>query len=450
MDREKGMAIKLSAIGMLLALLPTLPRSAWAQTGDVGFHGAAWLQMGRVENTFATPGAQNYYDRNWLGNSGGLVSASTQIDENWEGSFGLGTVMVHLARGSKEIANIWYPFWIPFVSDAQLTYKTSSFAENGGMQITLGYFPYNYNPDAKNLGQYLLRGYVYPGTLISGNDFQGAPVSAFGKVFGALGRLQFGGFRNDIIVNSETDDKPMFDVSVADVVTWRLHPSFEIGAGVNFYRVLPAVSKVTSPGKDCSQGDMGPYARQGQENPCFIILKDSAGTVLDTITGSLAGTKMMARFRLDPKAWFSSSGPFGKDDWVLYGEAALLGWKNYPIYYEDRFRRIPAMVGLNLPAFELFNLAVEAEYYASKNSSDNLGPQNGSWLPAIDATVDNARDDWKFSVNASRVLFGHMVALGQVANDHLRLGGFHNAATGVEAMRTPKDWYWAGKLAYFF
>src|SRR6185436_3585507 len=112
------------------------------------------------------------YDKNWLGNSGGLISVSSPIDDHWDGSFGLGTVMVHLARGKQGLAKIWYPFWIPFVSEAQLTYKTSGMAESGGAQVTLGYFPYIYNPDVKNLGLYLLRGYVYPGTLISGNDFQ--------------------------------------------------------------------------------------------------------------------------------------------------------------------------------------------------------------------------------------------------------------------------------------
>ncbi len=38
----------------------------------------------------------------------------------------------------------------------------------------------------------------------------------------------------------------------------------------------------------------------------------------------------------------------------------------------------------------------------------------------------------------------------QVANDHLRLGGNHDEDAGAEAMRTPKDWYWTTKLAYFF
>jgi hypothetical protein len=39
---------------------------------------------------------------------------------------------------------------------------------------------------------------------------------------------------------------------------------------------------------------------------------------------------------------------------------------------------------------------------------------------------------------------------GTLANDHLRLGGSHNSATGIETTRTPKDWYWTFKTAFFF
>jgi hypothetical protein len=67
-----------------------------------------------------------------------------------------------------------------------------------------------------------------------------------------------------------------------------------------------------------------------------------------------------------------------------------------------------------------------------------------------DPRINTRRDDWKWSVNLSKVLFGHMILLGQVANDHLRLGGNHDEDTGVEAMRIPDDWYWTTKLAYFF
>lgn len=415
------------------------------------FHGAGWMQFGRIENSYTPSGGG--YDENWLGNYGGLVGSSLKIDDNWEGGLGFGSILVHLARGGVDAADIWYPFWVGFLTEARFTYTADDYAEEGGAQLTLGTFGYNYNPDSKNLGVYLLKGYVYPGAIVSGYaDLFGVPASRTGGML----RYKVGGFHNDFIMNVETDEKPLYDISFADVITWKLHPSFEIGAGANYYRAIAAEKKATSPGKDCVPGFLGPYAGsgpgvKGQDNPCFIVEKDSAGNPIDTITGSLSGIKLMGRVRIDPKPWFGGSESMGPDELVLYAEAAVIGVKDYPILYDNILRRIPVMVGLNLPTFKLFNLSVEGEYYASKNSSDNLPPQNGSWLPAIVSGSPNpARDDWKWSVNASKVVLGNIFLGLQVANDHLRLGGTHNTASGVETMRTPQDWYWAFKTAYFF
>src|SRR5690606_33825971 len=201
----------------------------------------------------------------------------------------IGTIMVHLARGSRGVANKWYPFWVPFVAEARFTYATIGFAGNRGLQLNFGSTGYNYNPDTKNLGLYLMRGYVYPGTLVSG----------FGNIYGFLGKAKLGAFTNDLIVNLETEDKPFYDISVGDVITFSPHRSFEIGAGVNFYRLIPMKESITSPGKDCDPNFLAPYANRGQENACFILEKDANGNVVDTILGSLAGTKAMLRMRVD-------------------------------------------------------------------------------------------------------------------------------------------------------
>jgi hypothetical protein len=287
-------------------------------------------------------------------------------------------------------------------------------------------------------------------------------VSGFADLFavpasrsGLLGRVHLpgvlSGLTNDLMVNVETEDKPFYDISVADVVDFRVHPGLELGAGINFYRLFAAEENATSPGKDCT--GRGPDGKTGpggiQDSPCFIQVPNAAGG-LDTITGSLSGTKLMGRFRIDPKVWFGSPGVFGADEMVLYGEAAVLGVKDYPIIYDDILRRIPVMVGFNVPTAKVFNLSLEVEYYASKNASDNLPPQNGSWLPASQGRLSTGRDDWKWSVNASKVVLGNVFVGAQVANDHLRLGGTHNTATGQEALRTLSDYYWVFKTAYFF
>lgn len=435
-----------------VAVLSLAPAALFGMEYKTNLHGAAWMQFGRIENSYALPGSPNDYDENWLGNYGGLVATSLPIDDNWEGGVGFGSVLVHLARGSKAEAGIWYPFWIGFVTEARLTYTQSGFSDQGGFKLDLGTFGYQYNRDSKNLGVYLLKGYVYPGTLVSGHgDLFGVPASRTGAAL----RYKRDLFSNDLLVNLEMDDKPLYDISIANITTFTPHPSFEVGAGVNFYRVLAVDKEATSPSKACGEATQGPYRGggpqiAGQDNPCFIVRKDSSGAPIDTLLGSLSGIKLMGRFRIDPKVWFGSPESLGADELVIYGEAAVLGTKDYPILYDDIMRRIPIMLGFNLPTFNLFNLAVEVEYYASKHSSDNLPPQNGSWLPAAQSDPGTARDDWKWSVNASKLVLGNMFLGLQVANDHLRLGGTHNTATGQEALRTMKDWYWAFKTAYFF
>jgi hypothetical protein len=415
----------LFSIRSLFALLLTgaalaNPERSHAEEG-IEFNGVGWVQAGRVEHSFAVPNTNNDYNRNWIGHSGGFLKATSHISEDWEGALAMGAMLVHLARGSKSVANIWYPFWIPIIPEARLTYTTPGFRGNSGLQVNLGAFIYDYNPDVKNLGLYLLRGYIYPGALVS--QFEDKHILPVASVFGAMASYKHAGWKNDFIVKSETDDKPLFDISIADVVTWKAGPSLELGAGVNFYRALPQNSKATSPGKDCNSDQLGAYPPQGQDNPCFIIEKDAAGNVKDTVLGSLAGTKLMGRFRLDPKPLLGSPAVFGEDDLVLYGEAAILGLKNHPIFYDRLLRRVPVMAGLNFPGFGLLNLSVEVEYFAQKISSDALPPQNGAWLPTVDPAIDNSRDDWKWSVYASRMFFGHMKLSGQIANDHMRLGG---------------------------
>jgi hypothetical protein len=439
---EAMMRITNRTISLLSASLLAAAAAGAANVDELKleYHGAGWVQLGRIENTFSVKGDPNDYDENWLGNVGGVINTSTQIDEHWSGNFGIGTIMVQLPRGSIGQANKWYTFWVPFVSEAKLSYSTEGYAQQSGLQFNFGLQGYNYSPDAKNLGLYLMKGYVYPSTLESG----------FGNIFGVVAKASYGMFANDLIANLETDEKPLYDMSFADVVTLKLPAGIEIGAGVNFYRALPMDKKATSPGKDCNQNFLGPYAIQGQDNPCFIIEKDTAGNVIDTITGSLAGTKLMGRWRIDPKAWVGGSESLGKDDLVLYGEVALIGVKNYPVLYDKRSRRMPVMVGFNLPGFNFLNWSVEGEYYAYNLSGDNLGAQNGSWVSAEDPAVNTKRDNWKWSFNASKVLLGSMALSVQVANDHLRIGGNHDTAVGKEAMRTLEDWYWTSKLAYFF
>lgn len=425
-----------------IALIFFIPTRAATEELKLEYHGAGWLQLGRVETSYSLPNNGNDYKHNWLGNTGGVLKTSAKIDKHWDGGFGIGTVMVHLARGALGQANKWYPFWVPFISEARLTYASDGYATNHGFQLNFGSMGYTYNNEAKNLGNYLLHGYVYPGTL----------VSASGNLFGIIGKAKLGPWQNDLILNMETEEKPFYDISVGDVLNYSGWEGLELTAGINYSRLIPMNKKLTSPGRDCDVNFLGPYADRGQENACYIIEKNAAGDSIGVILGSLGGIKAVARMKFDPKAFFSmGSRSFGKEDLIFYSEVGVIGLKNYAEIYDNILRRMPIMFGFNFPGFNFLNASVEMEYYASKLSSDNIAARSGSWVPVVDDPLINTkRDDWKWSVNISKQLIGNLILSAQMANDHLRLGGNHDQDVGVEAMRTPKDWYWTSKLVYFF
>jgi len=491
-------------VSLLLALLAAVPTAIRSQELSVTYKGSGWIQFGRIQHSSDSVSNQpdNNFNGNWIQSTGGQITALAKIGENWEGGVGVGAIQTHSARGAYFVSNQWAPFWAPLI-EARVT-NTQTWGANK-MQVTLGNFPYDYNPDVKNLGLYLIRGQAYPGTVISG--FETKHVLPIASIYGGMTRLQLGDFQNDIILNSETETKPFFDFSLADVMSYQVAPGFQIGAGVNFYRLFPQNRKVTSPGKGCAtEGHFYHQVDDNDPEACYSldtlsktltkvdtsVVYNDAGTdsalsmvptyqnvVVDTVTGSMAGTKVMARFRVDPKVWFGTPGILGKEDLVIYSEAAILGIKNQGKYFNDIKKRIPIMVGFNIPAFKFLDkLSLEVEYYGSNNYSDYGKAESfGSWVPrtvpgspVFEASapitfngqtyskvqtirsLDYARDNWKWSLYGSRVLMGHLRLAAQVANDHYRNNGTGATSfpTWAEAMTTPKDWYWMCKLAYFF
>lgn len=448
--------MRISPSFLVLALLAA---AAGQDAPAVLYKGAAFVQAGYVAHStdsLANGGPPNNMNGNWIQAMGVILSSTTALGPHWEGGMGLGVMQSHNARGDVSVANNWYPTWGTFVSEARLTYSRD-IGDDARVRANLGYFPYNYNPEARDLGAYLLRGYVYPGAPVSGFEAKGTTGAA--NIFGAMGGFEYGAIRNDLLLISETENRPYFDFSIADVLTWKAGEALELGAGINLYRVLPRKRKNTSPGKDCNNVISG-YTQidPGDNEVCYILDTLSADTlagtaVVDTVLGSLAGTKLMGRFRLDLKSLFGLDG-FGKQDLVLYGEAAVLGLKDYPKYYSDIRRRIPVMLGFNLPAFGwLDKLDVEAEYYGSRNLADyGKAEADYSWVPRPAPDLDNSRDDWKWSLYFSKVILGHLRISGQVANDHLRMFGPPDIGfmSYAETLTAPRDWYWMLKSSWFF
>lgn len=439
--------LRAAAVGGLLAAVA--PASA-LELGDLEFHAAGWTQYSYIMNSSDKGDGQDYNGRSLIGN-GAQLSFKRSFSDRLDGAVGLGVAMGHTVNGSTSRYGGYAPAALnPYIAEANATYHVTRH-DNGGLFVRAGFFSYNYNPDVKNLGLYLLRGPVYPGILMSG--FETRHVTPVANMLGFQVGHRVGGFRQDFILNSETELAPFYDISPAYVASYNTGRLLRVGAGVNFYHLIPVDGKTTR--------------GEAWSVPNSVIQST------DTI--SFSGTKLMANAALDPKALFGDGGAgvFGAEDLKIYAEIALIGLDNdsaHKALYGTLTERMPVMVGFNLPvAYPSFrildHLSLEVQWYGSRLRDDLTGYNHTSGvrpspLPTVnpDAPAETprvTRDDWKWSLHGARMFGDHIKWSVQAANDHFRPGiyagdGDNNPPRRQGIMITPKDWYLSTKLAYFF
>ena len=151
-----------------LILLPSLALSA--EEIPVAIHGMGWTQVGRIMHASDT--VEYNYNGNWFQSASALVEAVASISPEWEGRLGIGAKQVHKAQGTPSSARSVVVTIEPSITQANFTYTLGGDKDASPFRLTLGYFPFNYNPDVRNLGLYLLRGTVYPNTLFSGFELE--------------------------------------------------------------------------------------------------------------------------------------------------------------------------------------------------------------------------------------------------------------------------------------
>jgi hypothetical protein len=480
----------------LLTAIAWAARLALADAPALTIHGQGWTEVGQVGHSTDTLAFN--LNGNRLQSMGAQFTASTQIGEHLEGAFGFGTSQVYHSLGNYDTERNTLSVFKNFLTEARLTYFQGDRADPF-IGLTVGNFAYNYHPQVKNLGLYLLRGPVYPGFLISGfKHFHTDTTRASQTGLRLQNRL--GNFRHDLILSQEHELPPTYDWSAAYIAKYRAFETLEFGGGVNFYHLLSENPGVTDPGRKgiatlyqddsltLSQGSYHPYQLQ------YIEVMPGGDTVFYTHKG----IKLMAMFNLDVKRlWGDESG---SHDWEIYGEAAVIGTKNYGSVYDRISERIPWMVGFNAPTFGLLDyLSLEVEWYGAQYRADytKLGSFNslyvrnviglpnptrlpspipvsykdmkidslGNWVNAAGDTVNikgtgmdyqnMTRDNWKWSLYLEKNLKSHFRIIGQIANDHtvprpVRTTGIAEAAGLGEAFSTVKDWYFMFRLGYFF
>ncbi len=381
------------------------------------------------------------------------------------------------------------------------------------LKADFGIFQYKYNENVRNLGEYLFRTTAYPGlvytgglTLVENNKAQVAGL----KLTHSLGKT----FSHDLLLTLETDQLPFYDLNASYLAKYNWRDVIKVGGGIKFARLLPIRPSITNPDvqnnhyytyNDTTYIDNKEYYTfrlaaggtsadsslflRGQalaDSLAFYQLGNPSGGVspksfaqaldsLRTAEGMAApasysnydGSSItpMAFFAFDPKP-LMNLGILGPKDLTLYGEAALLGIKDYPILYESKKERTVMMIGFNIPTFKVLDvLSIEFEHFGSRIPNSNQltqrdpGKINGVLTPLPQPSIYGAQlgvngyspDDWKrddnkWSVFARRSLGGFSLGL-QVASDNARGWAYPSGRKYWALFRKPSDWYWMLKLS---
>ncbi|MBD3392250.1 MAG: hypothetical protein GF418_09300 [Chitinivibrionales bacterium] len=310
-------------------------------------------------------------------------------------------------------------------------YGAYSFGDADAPQarLSIGYFPFSYSGQTRSLGSYLFRSGTYPGYVFSGDS------TAY------LAGLHFetslpGILRHDLFLTTEVEWDPQYDVSLSYLARIGVDKPFEFDAGVFFDRLVPVYSFKTSP----------------EELPHLNGTIIEAGGEGDTVYYTKQGVRLMGRFRADLKHFFTSER-FSPQDLVVYTEAALLGVKNYPGFYDDVTERVPAMIGFNIPTARILDvLSVELEYYGSpwRNDPSHARPkpyENYAYETITYASEGTGwrgtRNDYKWHVYAQRTLLTHITVSARVASDHLRGLTSDGSIYPYERLHGYDEWYWS-------
>jgi hypothetical protein len=286
---------------------------------------------------------------------------------------------------------------------------------------------------------------------------------------------QFGGaLRHNVSLFMETSYFPIGDFSPGYDVSFT-QKWFELGGGVvlNHYLALhPSKLKPRDPentyvhAQDSAGG--ADYYGPGDQIPSSISGSPAfTQEVLDRWTHK--GVKVMGRAALNLNSLLSADRR-NPEDLRFFGEVALLGVENYPLFYEKRSERMPVMFGVNLPTFKWLDvLSLQGEYYASP-FNDNSKFTSGSlpiWAARYETTTDpfggtqlvldangrvipieNKEDDWKWSVYGKKTVNKVISVYAQAASDHIRLTDGKFNASSVPLTGTPKEWYYLLRLEF--
>jgi hypothetical protein len=296
------------------------------------------------------------------------------------------------------------------------------------LMIEAGFFQYTFNPEVKNLGNYMFRSTILPLSLETGIDYPWADLMGMRTQVGFLDNK----VKLEAILRSEITQIPWYDWDLAFTGSYTPNKVIDVGAGICFNRLINV--------------SHSPFIADSTEN----LMK---------------GTKVEGRFTFDPKPLFNSPAFFGPEDCKIYGEAAVLGqddkslyayippptyWLGLPI------RRMPLLLGINVPSFKILDvISVELEYFKSPYPNDWIGdlqyanpyPTDFSNPWQIENYVN--KDNFKWSLYLKKKIANFEIR-AIAADDHTIYKAFNleDVPCFEQTLKRPGDWHWYFEFRY--
>jgi len=291
------------------------------------------------------------------------------------------------------------------------------------LEIESGVFQYTFNPEVKNLGNYLYRSTAKPLSIQSKIDYPWA------NLMGA--RAQTGFFSDKVkveaILNSEYQYPPWYDWSLGFTASYAPNKVVDVGAGICLAHQFSAI----------------------------------CGTMTDSLQKQWKATKVDARVILDPKPLIGNPSLFGSEDLKIYGEAAILGFKDTQEYSyippNNLLHRMPFLLGINIPTFKILDMfSIEMEWFNSPYPNDYFGRFDQNSPLSIDITGDSAaidnyiyKDNFKWSFFLKKSISNFEIRT-YLASDHsiYKVFKLENLSCFQQTLKRPKDWQWFVELRY--
>jgi hypothetical protein len=432
----------------------TLPPKKITFSGHVAFEAGQFMRGSYFKIRGIT------YDHRWLSTGQCQLSANTVITPFLKVSAGLEVDYLSPFYTRYQYPGLAMAYYNAYMTEAKGTFSLEK--GDHSLEIEIGKFDFKYNPDSRNLGEYLFRSTPYPQTLWT--DFDYSMVRLLGFQLHHTWKLPALQLDQQLVFYTATDHFPLWDWTPVYIANVNINKTVEVGAGISLYHLLSVNSLLTRPTMHDTFIDNVPtYERK------FYI--DANG---DSLQVPFSGTMLMGRISVDPKRLFlpeGDNGIFGNEDLRLYSEASILGLKDYPMtdtnnppaYAFDKIsQRIPIMIGFNIPTFKALDvLSGEMEYWGTpwpnsledvikvNQTSPGLQKGNGSNYNPADYVYH-----WKWSVYLKKTMFNSFQIIGQVANDHYFTHNPGDQLSSVidfeQAFRKNGDWWWMLKFRFLF